>query len=86
MPEPTTLDKVREILIDQLGVDSGNITESSTFNELGADSLDSVELVMAFEDEFGIQFDNVEEEKYTEPTTTVADCVRVIDEKLAAKK
>ena len=48
--------KVKDIIVDQLGVDPGEVTDSAHFIEdLGADSLDTVELVMAFEDEFKIE-------------------------------
>jgi acyl carrier protein len=86
MPELTTFDKVRDILVEQLGVDAENVTTETSFNELGADSLDGVELVMAFEYDFEIQFESHEEEKYSDPAVTVADVVRVIDEKIAEKK
>lgn len=49
-------DRVKKIVIDHLNVDEAKITESASFiDDLGADSLDTVELVMAFEDEFGIE-------------------------------
>lgn len=49
-------DRVKEIIVDQLGVDPAQVTEDAHFIEdLGADSLDTVELVMAFEEEFGIE-------------------------------
>ena len=49
-------DKVKEIIIDKLGVDDGKITMEAKFiDDLGADSLDTVELIMQFEEEFGIE-------------------------------
>ena len=49
-------DKVKEIIVEQLGVDAEEVTENASFtDDLGADSLDIVELVMAFEEEFGIE-------------------------------
>jgi acyl carrier protein len=49
-------DKVKEIIVDQLGVEESEVAlESSFVDDLGADSLDTVELVMAFEEEFGIE-------------------------------
>lgn len=59
-------DKVKEIIVDQLGVDPGEVTENAHFIEdLGADSLDTVELVMAFEDEFKIEIPDEDAEKIT---------------------
>ena len=50
---PTVYERVREIVVDKLGVDEGNVEEGSAFvDDLGADSLDLVELIMAFEEEF----------------------------------
>lgn len=50
---PTVYERVREIVVDKLGVDEGDVQESSAFvDDLGADSLDLVELIMAFEEEF----------------------------------
>ena len=48
-------DKVKEIIIDKLGVEDGKITMEAKFIDLGADSLDTVELIMQFEEEFGIE-------------------------------
>ena len=51
-----TLDKVIKIVVDKLGVEEKKITENAKFiDDLGADSLDTVELIMEFEDEFGIE-------------------------------
>ncbi len=56
--------KVKEIVIDQLGVDAEKVTDTSNFiDDLGADSLDTVELVMAFEEEFGIEIPDEDAEK-----------------------
>ena len=56
-------DKIKEIIIDKLGVDNGKITEEAKFIEdLGADSLDTVELIMQFEEEFGIEIPDEEAE------------------------
>ena len=50
-------DKIKQIIVDELGVDEAEVTENARFIEdLGADSLDLVELVMRFEEEFGIEF------------------------------
>ncbi len=59
-------DRVKKIVVDQLGVKEEAITNSSSFVEdLGADSLDTVELVMALEEEFGIEIQDEEAEKIT---------------------
>ncbi len=59
-------EKVKEIIVDQLGVDPGEVTDTAHFIEdLGADSLDTVELVMAFEDEFKIEIPDEDAEKIT---------------------
>nr|UNJ16409.1 acyl carrier protein [Boldiaceae sp.] len=66
MVEQTILDRVREIIAQQLGVDQVEVTESAHFsNDLHADSLDSVELVMAIEEEFGIEIPDEDAEKIT---------------------
>ncbi|MBU1626406.1 acyl carrier protein [bacterium] len=57
-------EKVKEIIVKQLGVSESEVTpEASFINDLGADSLDTVELVMAFEEEFGIEIPDEEAEK-----------------------
>ena len=57
-------DKVKQIIVDKLGVDESEITEASSFtNDLGADSLDTVELIMEFEKEFDIAIPDEEAEK-----------------------
>ena len=72
-------DKVKQIIIDQLGVEESEITPSASFvDDLGADSLDVVELVMAFEDEFGI---DIPDEEVGE-IKTVGDAVNYIGKKL----
>ena len=56
MSEKTIEDKVRDIIVEQLGVTAEQVTINASFIEdLGADSLDTVELVMAFEEEFGVE-------------------------------
>jgi len=73
----TTFDKVKKIIVEQLGVDEAEVTmEASITYDLGADSLDQVELVMAFETEFNIDIPDEEAEKIK----TVGDAVRKIDE------
>jgi acyl carrier protein len=60
----TTFDKVKKIIVEQLGVDESEVTpEASITDDLGADSLDQVELVMAFETEFNIDIPDEEAEK-----------------------
>ncbi len=59
-------DKFKEIIVDRLGVDPNEITpEASFIDDLGADSLDTVELIMAFEEEFDIEIPDEEAEKLT---------------------
>ena len=56
--------RVKEIIVEQLGVDPAEVVPGASFiNDLGADSLDTVELVMAFEEEFGIELPDEEAEK-----------------------
>ncbi|MDR1835032.1 MAG: acyl carrier protein [Fusobacteriaceae bacterium] len=58
------LDKIKEIVVEQLGVEADQVTPEANFTEdLGADSLDTVELVMAFEEEFGVEIPDTEAEK-----------------------
>jgi acyl carrier protein len=62
----TVADRVKKIVVEQLGVKEEDITQSSSFvDDLGADSLDTVELVMALEEEFGIEIQDEEAEKIT---------------------
>jgi acyl carrier protein len=62
----TVADRVKQIVVEQLGVNEEDITPQSSFvNDLGADSLDTVELVMALEEEFGIEIQDEEAEKIT---------------------
>lgn len=74
--------KVQGIIAEQLGVDEKEVTESASFiDDLGADSLDTVELVMAFEEEFDIEISDEDAEEIT----TVADAIRYITEKTSEK-
>jgi len=71
-----TFDRVKKIIVEQLGVEDNEVTsEASITEDLGADSLDQVELVMAFETEFGIDIPDEEAEKIK----TVGDAVAKID-------
>jgi acyl carrier protein len=70
-------EKVKAIIIDNLGVDAAEVTAEASFtNDLGADSLDTVELIMEFEKEFDIQ---IPDDK-AEAITTVGDAVSFIEE------
>ena len=72
-----TFDKVRDIVVDQLGVEADEVNIDSTFiDDLDADSLDIVELIMAFEEEFGIEIPDEAAEKIK----TVQDVVSYIDQ------
>lgn len=73
-------DRVKKIVIEHLGVDEAKVTETSSFiDDLGADSLDTVELVMAFEEEFSIEIPDDAAEKIQ----TVGDAVSFISSKAA---
>ena len=62
----STLDKVKEVIVDKLGVDEDSIKPDAHFvNDLGADSLDTVELIMEFEEEFGIEIPDDDAENIT---------------------
>ena len=75
-----TLERVRKIVIDHLDADPDKVTEKASFiDDLGADSLDNVELVMAFEEEFDVEIPD----DAAEHIQTVGDAVKFIDEKLA---
>ncbi|MGD9897499.1 MAG: acyl carrier protein [Calditrichaceae bacterium] len=72
-------EKVKEIIIDQLGVDEAQVKpEASFIDDLGADSLDTVELVMAFEEKFEIEIPDEDAEKMR----TVGDAISYLTEKL----
>ncbi len=71
-----TLEKVQAIVVEHLGVDAEKVTASASFIEdLGADSLDTVELVMAFEEEFGIEIPD----DAAETILSVGDAINFID-------
>ncbi|HER24210.1 MAG TPA: acyl carrier protein [Candidatus Atribacteria bacterium] len=70
-----SMDKIKKIIVDQLGVDESKITEDSSFvDDLGADSLDIVELIMAFEEEFDLEIPDEDAEKIK----TVGDVVKYL--------
>ena len=74
--ETSTEDQIKKIVVDQLGVNADQITPEAKFIEdLGADSLDTVELVMALEEEFGNEIPDEEAEKLT----TVGDVIQYIE-------
>lgn len=82
MSEPTEA-RVREIIINELGVGAEKVTDDASFVEdLGADSLDTVELVMAFEEEFGIEIPDEDAEKITR----VKEAVDYIESHAKSKK
>ena len=77
----STFDRVKKIVKEQLGVEEDEIQMSSTFvDDLGADSLDIVELIMAFEEEFNIEIPDEKAEKIK----TVEDVVKYIDGETSA--
>ena len=70
--------KVKKIVADHLGIDEGKVTDEASFtDDLGADSLDTVELVMAFEEEFGSEISDSDAEKIL----TVGDAIKFIESK-----
>ncbi len=79
----STFEKVKDIVVEQLGVKEQEVKPEASFVEdLGADSLDTVELVMALEEEFGIEIPDEDAEK----AKTVGEVVGYIDKKLKAKE
>jgi acyl carrier protein len=76
-----TAERVKKIVVEHLNVDADKVTENASFIEdLGADSLDTVELVMAFEEEFGIEIPD----DAAESIVTVGDAVKYIDKTQSA--
>lgn len=70
-------EKVKELIVEQLGVEAGQVTDRAKFVEdLGADSLDTVELVMALEEEFSIEIPDEDAEKIT----SVGDAIKYVNE------
>ena len=77
----STFEQVQEIVASQLGVDKAEVKPEASFaNDLGADSLDTVELVMALEEKFGVEIPDEDAEKIS----TVQNAIDYIDSKLAA--
>jgi len=73
-------DRVKKIVVEHLGVDADKVTEQASFIEdLGADSLDTVELVMAFEEEFGVEIPD----DAAETIQTVGDAIKFLKENAA---
>ena len=76
-------ERVKQIIVEQLGVDEAEVTPTASFvDDLGADSLDTVELVMAFEEAFGIEIPDEDAEKIA----TVQDAISYIEKHTQAKK
>ena len=74
-------DRVKKIVVEHLGVEADKVTDNANFiDDLGADSLDTVELVMAFEEAFGVEIPDDAAEKIA----TVGDAVKYIEEHKAA--
>lgn len=77
MADKSASDRVKEIIVEQLGVNPDQVTPEAKFIEdLGADSLDTVELVMAFEEEFGTEIPDEDAEKLQ----TVGDVIKYVEE------
>jgi len=78
MSEKSIEEKVKDIIVEQLGVNAEQVTTNASFIEdLGADSLDTVELVMAFEEEFGVEVPDEDAEKLQ----SLGDVIKYIEEK-----
>lgn len=70
-----SFEKIKEIIVDQMGVDPDKVTENASFiDDLGADSLDIVELIMTFEEEFDMEMSDEDAEKIA----TVGDVIKYI--------
>ena len=79
----TIEERVKKIVVEQLGVKEDEVTNNASFvDDLGADSLDTVELVMAFEEEFGIEIPDEDAEKITR----VKEAIEYIDSHAKGKK
>ncbi len=83
MTEEEIVKQVKAIIVDKLGVEESEVTDTANFtNDLGADSLDTVELLMEFERVFGIKIPDEE----TSTIATVKDAIDKVQEKLAGKE
>ena len=83
MTEEEIVKQVKAIIVDKLGVEESEVTETANFtNDLGADSLDTVELLMELERVFGIKIPDEE----TSTIATVADAIAKVQEKIAGKE
>lgn len=79
----TIAEEVKKIIVDKLGVEPSEVTDSANFtNDLGADSLDSVDLIMALENKFDLEQDDEAEGKIA----TVADAIAYVEKKVAEKE
>ncbi len=77
---PNVAEKIKQIVSEQLGVDEGEVTATASFvDDLGADSLDTVELVMAFEEAFEIEIPDEDAEKIR----TVQDAITYVEKKVS---
>ena len=76
-----TAERVKKIVVEHLGVEADKVTESANFiDDLGADSLDTVELVMAFEEEFNVEIPD----DAAESIVTVGDAIKFLDKNASA--
>ena len=76
----TTADKVKKIIVQQIGADAADVVESASFiDDLGADSLDTVELIMAFEEKFNIEIPDDD----AETIQTVGDAIKYVESKVS---
>ncbi len=79
MASKEMIQKVKEIIVEQLGVDISEVVESASFiDDLGADSLDTVELVMAFEEQFGIEIPDEDADQIA----TVGAAIEYLEKKI----
>ncbi|HEY5552711.1 MAG TPA: acyl carrier protein [Opitutaceae bacterium] len=86
MSDKTIEQRVKEIIVNQLNVNEEQITPQASFlDDLGADSLDTVELIMAFEEEFKDEINGEIPEAEAEKLQTVGDVIAYIDQKAAKK-
>lgn len=73
--------RVKQIIVDNLSVDQAAVTDSATFADLGADSLDTVDIIMAFEKEFDIKIP----EEQSDKIATVGDAIAFVEAEVAKK-